>query len=71
MSMADLTDGLTIGVLGGTGAQGRGLAVRWALSGLQVVIGSRDAGHAADAAAEIAQLARVDPSHVRGADNAA
>jgi NADPH-dependent F420 reductase len=71
MSMDDLTDGLTIGVLGGTGAQGRGLAVRWAFSGLRVVIGSRDAGRAAEAAAEIAQLAGVDTSRVRGADNAA
>ncbi|MDQ2708404.1 MAG: NAD(P)-binding domain-containing protein, partial [Actinomycetota bacterium] len=36
----------TIGVLGGTGPQGRGLALRWAAAGLRVVIGSRDAARA-------------------------
>jgi 8-hydroxy-5-deazaflavin:NADPH oxidoreductase len=41
---------LTIGVLGGTGDQGRGLARRFALAGHRVVIGSRDAGRAAAAA---------------------
>lgn len=43
----------TIGILGGTGDQGRGLAYRWAGAGLDVVIGSRDAGRARAAAAEI------------------
>ena len=38
--MSDVTiDDLTVGVLGGTGAQGRGLALRWAASGLDVVLG--------------------------------
>jgi NADPH-dependent F420 reductase len=41
---------LVIGVLGGTGDQGRGLARRFALAGHRVVIGSRDAGRAAAAA---------------------
>ena len=45
--------GLVIGVLGGTGEQGRGLALRWAVAGLQVVVGSRDDARAAAAAAEI------------------
>ncbi len=61
----------TVGVLGGTGAQGRGLAIRWAASGLSVVIGSRDAGRAAEAAAEIAAAAGVSVDQVRGADNMA
>jgi 8-hydroxy-5-deazaflavin:NADPH oxidoreductase len=34
-------DGLVIGILGGTGDQGRGLAFRFALAGHQVIIGSR------------------------------
>jgi predicted dinucleotide-binding enzyme len=34
-------DGLVIGVLGGTGEQGRGLARRFALAGHPVIIGSR------------------------------
>jgi NADPH-dependent F420 reductase len=46
---------LSIGVLGGTGEQGRGLAQRLALAGHRVVIGSRDASRAATAAAEIGQ----------------
>ena len=44
---------LRIGVLGGTGEQGRGLARRLALAGQSIVVGSRDAGRAAAAAAEI------------------
>ncbi|RZS44150.1 reduced coenzyme F420:NADP oxidoreductase [Herbihabitans rhizosphaerae] len=59
---------LTVGVLGGTGPQGRGLALRWAKAGLRVVIGSRKAERAEDAAAELRDLAGV--SHVTGEDNA-
>ena len=50
--MTDLQLG-TIGILGGTGDQGRGLAYRWGVAGLDVVIGSRDAQRAQAAAAEI------------------
>ncbi|EST38056.1 oxidoreductase [Streptomycetaceae bacterium MP113-05] len=62
----DLPDvsGLTVGVLGGTGDQGRGLAYRLARSGQKVIIGSRKAERARDAAGEIGQ-------GVEGADNAA
>ncbi|HTK68032.1 MAG TPA: NADPH-dependent F420 reductase [Pseudonocardia sp.] len=60
---------LTIGVLGGTGPQGRGLALRWAVAGLRVVIGSRDAGRAATAAAELVELGGLEPDAVTGADN--
>ncbi|MFM1964298.1 MAG: hypothetical protein RL134_23 [Actinomycetota bacterium] len=42
--------GLTIGVLGGTGEQGRGLARRLAMAGCDVILGSRDAGRAQEAA---------------------
>ena len=41
---------LTIGILGGTGDQGRGLARRFALSGNPVIIGSRSAERAVAAA---------------------
>ena len=64
----DLPDvsGLVVGVLGGTGDQGRGLAYRFAKAGLKVIIGSR--------AAERAQAAAADPQlsslGVEGADNA-
>jgi 8-hydroxy-5-deazaflavin:NADPH oxidoreductase len=60
----------TIGVLGGTGEQGRGLAYRLALAGHDVVIGSRSPERAEAAAAELA--ARVTgPARVSGADNRA
>lgn len=49
-------DGLTVGILGGTGDQGRGLAYRFARAGQRVVIGSRSAERGAQAAAEIAAL---------------
>lgn len=61
--------GLTVGVLGGTGPQGRGLALRWAKAGLRVVLGSRSAQRAEEAAAELNAAAGVDT--VAGADNAA
>jgi hypothetical protein len=53
----DLPDvsGLTVGVLGGTGDQGRGLAYRLAKAGQSVVIGSRDAARAEAAAAELGE----------------
>jgi 8-hydroxy-5-deazaflavin:NADPH oxidoreductase len=54
---------LVVGVLGGTGPQGRGLAYRWAVAGQQVVVGSRSAERAAAVAAEIGL-------GVRGTDNA-
>jgi len=43
-----------IPVIGGTGALGSGLAKRWARSGARVVIGSRDAGRAREAAEKLA-----------------
>ena len=68
-SVAAMTDvdlsSLTIAVLGGTGPQGRGLARRFAAAGLDVVLGSRDAGRAASAADALASVGRV-----RGASNA-
>nr|BFF00658.1 NADPH-dependent F420 reductase [Streptoalloteichus tenebrarius] len=59
---------MTIGVLGGTGAQGRGLAYRWAKAGLSVLIGSRDAARAEASAAELREATGSDA--VAGADNA-
>lgn len=49
---------LSVGVLGGTGPQGRGLAVRLAAVGQRVLIGSRDADRAGEVAAEAASRAR-------------
>lgn len=44
---------LSICVVGGTGAQGSGLALRWAHAGHRVTIGSRDAAKAVAAAQEL------------------
>ncbi|MBM3943765.1 MAG: NADPH-dependent F420 reductase [SAR202 cluster bacterium] len=48
---------MMLAFLGGTGPEGRGLALRLALSGEAVVLGSRDAARAAAAAAELAPQA--------------
>jgi NADPH-dependent F420 reductase len=45
----DVAD-LVVGVLGGTGEQGRGLALRLAAAGQRIVLGSRDAARASAAA---------------------
>lgn len=47
---------LTVGIVGGTGPQGRGLAARWAAAGQKVVIGSRESSRAVATAAELGQL---------------
>ena len=60
--------GKTITVLGGTGAEGSGLAFRWAHAGLPVVIGSRDGARAAAAAAELNAL--IGRPAIEGLDNA-
>lgn len=55
----------TVGVLGGTGQQGRGLARRFAAAGLPVVLGSREADRAREAAVGLGGAGL----EVRGADN--
>lgn len=58
---------LVVGVLGGTGDQGRGLARRLSMAGHRVIIGSRKAERAAAAAAELA--AGVGSDLLSGAEN--
>jgi 8-hydroxy-5-deazaflavin:NADPH oxidoreductase len=48
-----LADQLTIGLLGGTGPQGRGLALRLAMARHRVLLGSRDPERAARIVAEL------------------
>lgn len=50
--LPDVTS-LALGVLGGTGEQGRGLARRLAMAGLRVTIGSRNAERAGQIASEV------------------
>jgi NADPH-dependent F420 reductase len=47
----------TIAVIGGTGALGFGLALRWVVAGLPVVIGSRSPERAEEAAAKLRERA--------------
>jgi NADPH-dependent F420 reductase len=59
-----------IAVLGGTGPEGFGLALRWAQAGETVIIGSRDSMRAQDAAEKIQQ--RVGASaKISGSENIA
>lgn len=60
---------LTVGVLGGTGPLGGGLARRFAAAGVAVVVGSRSAERGAEVAGAI--RADVPTGDVRGADNTA
>jgi hypothetical protein len=50
---------LVVGILGGTGPQGRGLAVRFAAAGQRILLGSRDADRAAEVAEQVAERARA------------
>ncbi len=53
--------------LGGTGPEGRGLALRLALAGEEVIIGSRDPSRAQETADQLVQLA--SHTHLEGAGN--
>src|SRR6266446_4344928 len=58
-----------IAILGGTGAEGSGLAYRWAKAGEQVLIGSRDGARAAETARQLCE--RIGgAAQIEGMDNA-
>lgn len=61
----------TIAVIGGTGEEGSGLAVRWAAAGYPVIIGSRSAEKADAAAAEFSVDLPAGSASIAGAANAA
>ncbi len=63
--MAERSRPRTVGILGGTGPQGRGLTRRFAVAGHRVLLGSRDAARAQQAAAEFRSSGDVS-----GLDNA-
>jgi 8-hydroxy-5-deazaflavin:NADPH oxidoreductase len=60
----------TIAIVGGTGPLGMGLAWRWARAGENVVVGSRDAGRAQAAAAELSGRMQGG-GRLSGAENSA
>jgi NADPH-dependent F420 reductase len=57
----------SVAILGGSGAEGGGLALRFAAAGYKVVIGSREAAKAQDAARKIAEC--LPKAQIYGADN--
>ncbi len=57
-----------IPIIGGTGALGYGLAVRWARAGQEIVIGSREVGRAEEAAGRV--RTEVEGAQVEGLQNA-
>jgi len=70
--MTDPNDGhivMRIAVLGGTGKEGSGLAIRWALNGYNVIIGSRDEERAAAKADEI--NTKLGGDYLSGMENSA
>jgi len=60
---------LRVGLIGGTGEEGRGLALRWAMAGARVVIGSRTIERAKATADELNELIKSD--RIGYADNSA
>ena len=60
-----------IAVIGGTGAEGSGLVVRWAHAGYPIIIGSRSAEKADAVAAELRVLLPDGHAPISGATNAA
>jgi NADPH-dependent F420 reductase len=62
-----MSEPLHLGIVGGTGNEGRGLALRFALSGARVTIGSRDAARAMETAARLRE-AQPDTA-IEGASN--
>ena len=64
--------GRAIAILGGTGAEGTGLALRWARAGETVIIGSRDAERALRAAETIRQRVGANTkAQISGMENSA
>ena len=62
-------EGLKIGVLGGTGPQGKGLGLRFAIAGHSVLLGSRDRSRAESAASETREQRPDESLEVRGGTN--
>lgn len=70
--MPNLQPNQRIAIIGGTGDQGKGLALRWAQAGFDIVVGSRAAERASDAAKEMLDTlakAGVANAAVSGAHN--
>jgi NADPH-dependent F420 reductase len=62
---------MKIAILGGTGPQGKGLALRFAAAGVDVALGSRDGDRAAQIAQELNEQQSGVSGVISGADNLA
>lgn len=60
---------MTIAIIGGTGPQGQGLALRFAIAGVPVALGSRDGDRAAEIAAELTARLPAGAAAISGHDN--
>ena len=60
---------MTIAIIGGTGPQGKGLALRFARAGVPVALGSRDRDRAAKVAADLAFKLGGGAAPIQGYDN--
>tara|TARA_B100001057_G_scaffold120144_2_gene118812 strand:- start:76 stop:747 length:672 start_codon:yes stop_codon:yes gene_type:complete len=60
---------MTITIIGGTGPQGKGLAKRLALSGHNIILGSRNKERAEEISNELNQLLPNEFKNIRGFDN--
>ncbi len=56
---------MKVGIIGGTGGMGKGFALRWSQNH-DVIVGSRDAARASDAAAEYTKLATEAYGRING-----
>lgn len=59
---------MIVSILGGTGEQGPGMALRWARAGVDIIIGSRQQARAETVAAELNQ--ELGQTRIRGMANA-
>lgn len=59
---------MTIAIVGGTGLEGSGLALRWAQAGETIIIGSRDAQRALETAANLSASAGTE-KRISGTEN--
>lgn len=62
---------MIVAIVGGTGPEGSGLALRWAQAGETIIIGSRDAQRAADTATKLSEKIGGKATRLSGADNRA
>lgn len=61
----------TLGIVGGTGKEGKGLAYRWLKAGHRVIIGSRQFEKAQRAVEELSEFMGENPEGLQGMENRA